>query len=112
MATQTAGGSSDFIKNLGKMYGTYTGGFLAFIILLAILEQVGVPNKILGYLFVFFTIAVYAIIGVMTRTAQVSEYYVAGRRRAGVLQRHGDRRRLDVGGVLRRHGRNAVPARL
>ena len=79
MATQTAG-SSDFIKNLGKMYGTYTGGFIGFIILLAILEQVGVPNKILGYLFVGFTIAVYAVIGVMTRTAQISEYYVAGRR--------------------------------
>ena len=62
------------------MYGLYTGGFLAFIVLLAILEQVGVPNKILGYLFVFFTLAVYAIIGVATRTAQVSEYYVAGRR--------------------------------
>ena len=62
------------------MYGTYTGGFLAFIILLAILEQVGVPNRILGYLFVFFTLAVYAVIGVMTRTAQISEYYVAGRR--------------------------------
>jgi len=79
MATQTAS-PSDFIKNLGRMYGTYTGGFLAFIILLAILEQVGVPNKILGYLFVFFTLAVYAVIGVMTRTAEVSEYYVAGRR--------------------------------
>jgi cation/acetate symporter len=79
MATQIAGGSSDFIKNLGKMYGTYTGGFIAFVVLLAVLEQVGVPNKILGYLFVFFTIAVYAIIGVMSRTAQVSEYYVAGR---------------------------------
>ena len=81
MATeaQTAG-PSDFIKNLGRMYGMYTGGFLAFIILLAILEQVGVPNRILGYLFVFFTLAVYAVIGVATRTAQVSEYYVAGRR--------------------------------
>ena len=62
------------------MYGTYTGGFIAFVILLAILEQLGMPNRILGYLFVFFTLAVYAIIGVMTRTAQVSEYYVAGRR--------------------------------
>jgi cation/acetate symporter len=72
--------SSDFTKNLGRLYGTYTGGFLAFVILLAILEQVGVPNRILGYLFVFFTLAVYAVIGVMTRTAQVSEYYVAGRR--------------------------------
>jgi cation/acetate symporter len=79
VATQTAS-SSDFIKNLGRMYGTYTGTFVGFIILIAILEQVGVPNKILGYLFVFFTLAVYAMIGIMTRTAQVSEYYVAGRR--------------------------------
>ncbi|MBM3601932.1 MAG: cation acetate symporter [Alphaproteobacteria bacterium] len=72
--------SGDFIKNLGRMYGTYTGGFLAFIVLLALLELAGVPNRVLGYLFVFFTLAVYAIIGVMTRTAELSEYYVAGRR--------------------------------
>jgi cation/acetate symporter len=62
------------------MYGAYTGGFLGFVILLAILEQLGVPNKILGYLFVFFTLMVYAVIGIMTRTAKISEYYVAGRR--------------------------------
>jgi cation/acetate symporter len=80
MATQTSAAGSDFIRNLGRMYGTYTGGFLAFIVLVAILEMVGVPNRILGYLFVFFTLAVYAVIGVMTRTAQISEYYVAGRR--------------------------------
>jgi cation/acetate symporter len=78
MATKSSG-SIDFLANLGKVYGIYTGGFLAFVILLAVLEQVGVPNKILGYLFVFFTLAVYAIIGVLSRTAQVSEYYVAGR---------------------------------
>jgi cation/acetate symporter len=78
MATKSAGGS-DFLSNLGRVYGFYTGGFLAFVILLAVLEQIGVPNKILGYLFVFFTLAVYAIIGVLSRTAQVSEYYVAGR---------------------------------
>jgi cation/acetate symporter len=80
MATTQTAEQAAFYKNLGRMYGTYTGGFIGFIILLAILEQVGVPNKILGYLFVFFTLAVYAVIGVMTRTAQVSEYYVAGRR--------------------------------
>jgi cation/acetate symporter len=79
MATQSTG-SSDFVNNLGRIYGIYTGGFLAFVVFLAILELVGVPNRILGYLFVFFTLAVYAIIGVMSRTMQVSEYYVAGRR--------------------------------
>jgi cation/acetate symporter len=80
MSTQTTDTASDFIKNLGRMYGIYTGGFLAFVVFLAILEQLNVPNKILGYLFVFFTLAVYAIIGIASRTAQVSEYYVAGRR--------------------------------
>lgn len=79
MATQSTA-NAEFYKNLGRMYGAYTGTFLGFVVLLAILEQVGVPNRILGYLFVFFTLAVYALIGVMTRTAQVSEYYVAGRR--------------------------------
>jgi cation/acetate symporter len=73
-------GASDFTNNLGKIYGIYTGGFLGFVILLAILEQLGLPNQIIGYLFVFFTLAVYAGIGILTRTMQVSEYYVAGRR--------------------------------
>jgi len=79
MATQTGGGT-DFVNNLGKIYGIYTGGFAAFVILLAILEQVGVPDQVIGYLFVFFTLAVYAGIGILSRTMQVSEYYVAGRR--------------------------------
>src|SRR6266850_2064414 len=71
------------IPILGFPLGFYMaaqGSLIAFVILLAILEQFGVPNKILGYFFVFFTLAVYAVIGVATRTAQLSEYYVAGRR--------------------------------
>jgi cation/acetate symporter len=70
----------DFIANLGRIYAIYTGSFAGFVILLAILEQLGVPNKIIGYLFVFLTIAVYAMIGIISRTAQISEYYVAGRK--------------------------------
>jgi cation/acetate symporter len=80
MATQQPAGGGDFLSNLGKIYGIYTGGFFAFVILLAILEQVGVSNDIIGYLFVGFTLVIYAGIGVLSRTMQVSEYYVAGRR--------------------------------
>ncbi len=69
-----------FVQNLGRIYGFYTGGFLAFVIVLAILEQLGVSNQIIGYLFVLLTIGVYAGIGYLSRTMQVSEYYVAGRR--------------------------------
>ncbi len=70
----------DFTQNLGKVYAIYTGGFIGFTILLGILEQMGVPNRIIGYAFVILTIGVYAMIGILSRTAQVSEYYVAGRR--------------------------------
>lgn len=69
----------DFIQNLGKIYGLYTGGFLVFIILMAILEQAGVSPDTIGYLFVGFTIAIYALIGVLSRTMATDQYYVAGR---------------------------------
>jgi cation/acetate symporter len=70
----------DFTSNLGRVYGIYTGGFIAFVVIIGILEQLGVPNRVLGYLFVAMTIAVYAGIGIISRTMQVSEYYVAGRK--------------------------------
>lgn len=77
MATEA---KTDFTSNLGRVYTIYTGGFLAFVIFIAILERVGVPNDILAYLFVAFTIGVYAAIGILSRTMQVDEYYVAGRK--------------------------------
>ncbi|HQR56409.1 MAG TPA: VC_2705 family sodium/solute symporter [Burkholderiaceae bacterium] len=69
-----------FFNQLKKYYTWYTGGFLAFVIALAILEQLGLPKVWIGYVFLFATIALYAGIGIMSRTADVAEYYVAGRR--------------------------------
>ncbi len=69
-----------FFNQLKKYYGWYTGGFLVFLIVLAILEQMGLPRVWIGYVFLFATIALYAGIGIMSRTADVAEYYVAGRR--------------------------------
>ena len=69
----------DFIKNLPKIYGLYTGGFLIFILLMAMAEQAGVGADTIGIMFVSFTIVIYAIIGWMSRTMQVDAYYVAGR---------------------------------
>ncbi len=77
MATQTK--STAFLDNLGKVYLLYTGGFFAFVVVLGILEQLGVPNVYIGYGFVFLTILVYAVIGILSRTAEAGEYYVAGR---------------------------------
>ena len=70
----------DFMSNLGRIYAIYTGGFFGFIILVGILEQLGVPNQYLGYMFMALTIIVYAFIGVVSRTSEVGEYYVAGRK--------------------------------
>ncbi|MDP2111183.1 MAG: sodium:solute symporter family protein [Thiobacillus sp.] len=77
MSTTT---QSQFFQQLKKYYTFYTGGFIAFVIVLAILEQMGLPARWVGYIFLAATISLYAGIGIMSRTADVSEYYVAGRR--------------------------------
>ncbi len=69
-----------FFNQLRKYYTWYTGGFLVFLVLLAIAEQLGLSRQYIGYAFLFATIGLYAGIGIMTRTADVAEYYVAGRR--------------------------------
>ncbi|MBX3605693.1 MAG: VC_2705 family sodium/solute symporter [Piscinibacter sp.] len=69
-----------FRKQLNKVYGWYTGGFLTFIIVLAILEQMGLPRNWIGFIFLLATVALYAGIGIMSRTTDAAEYYVAGRR--------------------------------
>lgn len=68
-----------FIDNLPKIYGLYTGGFALFFIIMMIAEKNGASGKLIGVMFLSFTIAIYALIGVLSRTMQVSEYYVAGR---------------------------------
>ena len=67
------------IDNLTKVYGIYTGGFLVFIILMAIAEQAGMSAKAIGIAFVAFTVGIYAVIGYLSRTLQLDAYYVAGR---------------------------------
>ncbi len=76
----SAGSNAAFKKQLNKVYGWYTGGFLIFVVTLAILEQLGLPKQWVGYIFLFATVMLYAGIGIMSRTNDAAEYYVAGRR--------------------------------
>ena len=69
-----------FTSQLKKVYGFYTGGFVAFCILLAIAEQMGLSRAGIGYVFLGATVLLYAGIGIMSRTNDADEYYVAGRR--------------------------------
>ena len=69
-----------FTAQLKKVYGFYTGGFIGFCILLAIAEQMGLSRAGIGYVFLGATVLLYAGIGIMSRTNDADEYYVAGRR--------------------------------
>ena len=86
MSTQAKGGmfsagtGKEFKSQLKKVYGFYTGGFIAFVVVLAIAEQMGLPRAWIGYVFLLATVGLYAGIGIMARTSDAAEYYVAGRR--------------------------------
>ncbi|MEC5161584.1 MULTISPECIES: sodium:solute symporter family protein [unclassified Janthinobacterium] len=69
-----------FLRRLRRYYLLFSGGFAAFLLSLAVLEQEGMPRIWIGYLFMLATIVLYASIGVLSRTSNVAEYYVAGRR--------------------------------
>jgi cation/acetate symporter len=75
MSTQAS-----FNSQLKKYYSYYTGGFILFVTLIGIAEYMGVPKVYLGYAFLGATVLLYAGIGIMSRTLDVAEYYVAGRK--------------------------------
>ncbi len=76
----TAASNASFKAGLKKVYTWYTGGFLAFVVVLAVLEQMGLSRQWIGLIFLLATIGLYAGIGIMSRTTDAAEYYVAGRR--------------------------------
>jgi len=67
-------------RRIGRYYLFYAAGFFSLVAMLAMAEQLGLSARWIGQIFLFATIAIYAAIGVMSRTSDVSEYYVAGRR--------------------------------
>ncbi|MCM8595698.1 sodium:solute symporter family protein [Accumulibacter sp.] len=71
---------SDYTVSLRRYYASYTVGFFLLVLLLAVLERHGMPPRWIGYSFLMLTIFLYATIGILARTASVTEYYVAGRK--------------------------------
>ena len=112
MATQA--GASDFTNNLGKIYGIYTGGFFAFVVSSpsSSSRRAGSRHRLPLR---FFTLAVYASSHV-SRTMQVSEYYVAGRAyrpsKRMATARTGCRRRPSIGMAARSTRSAMMRARL
>jgi len=69
-----------FKRQLDRVYQVYTAGFILLVVMLAVLEQLGLSREWISSIFLMVTIGVYAGIGIMSRTTDATEYYVAGRR--------------------------------
>ncbi|HUG22050.1 sodium:solute symporter family protein [Piscinibacter sp.] len=69
-----------FRHRLHRIYLLYTLGFVLFALAMAMFEQMGLPKRWIGIIFLLATVALYAGIGMISRTTEASEYYVAGRR--------------------------------
>ncbi len=68
------------VHPLAKYYGYFTIGFLAFSLILGILEWAGIASTaFIGWVFLLMTLGLYATIGILSRTKALDEYYVAGR---------------------------------
>jgi cation/acetate symporter len=66
--------------SLDKIFGLYTLGFLGVTILIGIGEAVGLfSNRMIGWIFMALSLAIYVFIGIVTRTSNADQYYVAGR---------------------------------
>ena len=67
-------------RRLTRVYLLCTAGFIGFVIAVALLERLGLPRRWIGLMFLLATVGLYAGIGIMSRTTDADEYYVAGRR--------------------------------
>ena len=66
--------------SLAKIFTFYTIGFLGVTILIGIAEVLfGLPNAWIGWIFMGLSLGIYIVIGVITRTSNPDQYYVAGR---------------------------------
>lgn len=66
--------------SLRKIFTLYTACFLGVTVLLGIAESAfGLPQKWVGWLFMGLSLGIYIVIGIITRTSNADQYYVAGR---------------------------------
>jgi cation/acetate symporter len=72
--------TSSFRHRLNRIYIRSTLGFVVFVGVVAALEQMGLPRRWIGVVFLLATVGLYAGIGIVSRTTDATEYYVAGRR--------------------------------
>jgi cation/acetate symporter len=63
-----------------QRFGMYVAGLLSFVLVLALAERWGLARAWVAGILLGGTVLMYAVIGVLGRTTDADEYYVAGRR--------------------------------
>jgi cation/acetate symporter len=66
--------------SLQRIFGLYTVAFLGVTVLIGIGEAIGLfSNQVIGWIFMALSLVIYVVIGILTRTSNPDQYYVAGR---------------------------------
>ena len=66
--------------SLASIFGLYTFCFLGVTILIGIAEHLfGLSPQWIGWIFMALSLGIYVVIGIITRTSNPDQYYVAGR---------------------------------
>ncbi|MFV2091877.1 MAG: VC_2705 family sodium/solute symporter [Hyphomicrobiales bacterium] len=73
-------GRRDNLKSMTNAFWLLLGSVAAFVVVMMIFEFVGMPKPAISILFIIVTLIIYALIGVASRTLQIVEFFVAGRR--------------------------------
>lgn len=71
---------ASYKRTLHRRFALYVACLLLFLLALAYAERLGMSKVWVAGIFLSATLMLYAVIGVYGRTADASEYYVAGRR--------------------------------
>jgi hypothetical protein len=84
--------------SLDRIFGLYTLGFLLVTVLIGIAELAfGLPSKWIGWIFMALSLGIYVFIGIITRTSNADQYYVAGRGVPAIYKQHlANLRRKDL----------------
>lgn len=68
-----------FTLSLTRFFSALTLAFMACIGAAAFMEYQGIGRQWIGYFFIFITMGAYAVIGLLSRTSDMQEYFVASR---------------------------------
>ncbi len=75
-----SGSEGHYGRQLNRVYRGYVVCFGLFMLTLSGFERLGLSRELVGLVFLLATVVLYAAIGIVSRTTDPVEYYVAGRR--------------------------------